>query len=102
MQYRLISLLPLQLARLLRLVHSIDAVQLQVTTAPQWVLLANGRGFTRILRDEPLNSPGLLRPASGSLPRPMHFPSRTVAVTYAQSLGLVPRNSRWTISKREA
>jgi len=97
MEHGLISLLPLQIARLLWLVRSIEPAQIEATAPPQWVLLVRGRGFTRILRDEPLASPNLIRPSSWNLPRPMRFPSRTVATTYGQSIGLLPRRATWPV-----
>ena len=62
-----------------------------------WVLLVRGRGFTRILRDEPLVSPSLLRTADPHLPRPMCFPSSRGAVGYAQSVGLIPHQASWRV-----
>ncbi len=97
MQHGLISLLPLQIARLLGLVRSIEPAQIEASPPAQWVLLVRGRGFTRILRDEPLASPNLMRPAGWNLPRPMCFPSRTVAMTYGQSIGLLPRRATWPV-----
>lgn len=99
MQYGLISLLPLQIARLLLLVRSIEAAQLEEDKPPQWVILVKGRGFTRILRDEPLASPTLLRPVSWNTKRPMRFSSRSLAVSYGQSLGLMPQRSSWAIKQ---
>jgi len=52
MKYGLISLLPVQVARLFRLVHSVEPVLLDESPRKSWVLLVRGRGFTRILRDE--------------------------------------------------
>lgn len=97
MRYGLISLLPLQIARTLGLVRAIEPARLEESRTPCWVLLVRGRGFTRILRDEPLASPNLIRPSSWNLPRPIRFPSQQVAVTYAQSMGLLPRRTRWSI-----
>lgn len=97
MQHGLISLLPLQVARLLGLVRSIEPAQIEARATTQWVLLVRGRGFTRILRDEPLASPNLMRPSSWNLPRPMRFPSRIVAMTYGQSIGLLPRRAKWPV-----
>lgn len=97
MKYGLISLLPLQLARLLWLVRSIEPAELANATSRRWVLLIKGRGFTRILRDEPLASPHLLRPSNWSAPRPMCFDSRHLAEAYGQHLGLLPRRKTWTI-----
>ena len=102
MHYGLISLLPLQIARLLLLVRSIEAAQIEGDSPPQWVLLVRGRGFTRILRDEPLASPNLIRPANWNLPRPMRFSSKSVAVNYGQCIGLLPRRSSWAIKQTGA
>lgn len=52
MKYGLISLLPVQVARLFRLVHNVEPVLLDEQPRKSWVLLIRGRGFTRILRDE--------------------------------------------------
>lgn len=101
MPYRLISLLPLQIARILGLVRAIEPAQLEGERAPSWVLLVRGRGFTRILRDEPLASPNLIRPSSWSLPRPIRFPSQQLAATYAQSVGLLPRRTTWSIKESD-
>src|SRR5690606_24215690 len=49
MKYGLISLLPLQAARILGLMRTVEAVRLDEDSRPAWVLLARGRGFTRIL-----------------------------------------------------
>jgi len=97
MQYGLISLFPVQLARMLGLVRNVSPVQLAVGRQPSWALLVNGRGFTRILRNEPLVAPGLIRPSGWRLPRPERFPSREAATTYAQSIGLMPRRTVWPV-----
>lgn len=97
MKYGLISLLPLQLARLPGLVRSIEPAELATVTSRPWVLLIKGRGFTRILRDEPLASPHLLRPSNWNAPRPMCFGSRHFAEAYGQHIGLLPRRKTWTI-----
>ena len=99
MHYRLISLMPLQLARALGLVRAIEPTLLEDGRVRSWVLVVRGRGFTRILRDEPLASPNLIRPSSWNLPRPARFPSLQVAVTFAQSMGLLPPRAIWTIKK---
>ena len=69
MKYGLISLLPLQIARLLELVRTVEAVRLDGEPRPQWALLIRGRGFTPLLRDEPLMSPYLLRTHDPTVPR---------------------------------
>ena len=97
MKYGLISLLPLQLARLFRLVHSVEPVLLDESPRKSWVLLVRGRGFTRILRDEPLASPHLLRPSNWNAPRPMCFDSRSLAEAYGQHVGLLPRRKHWPV-----
>ena len=102
MKYGLISLLPLQLARLLWLVRSIEPAELANTTSRRWVLLIKGRGFTRILRDEPLASPHLLRPSNWNAPRPMCFDSRSLAEAYGQHVGLLPRRKHWPVSSKPA
>lgn len=97
MNYGLISLLPLQLARLCGLVRSIETAELADAPARRWVLLIRGRGFTRILRDEPLASPSLLRPASWNAPRPMLFHRRADAEAYGRHLGLLPQRTTWSV-----
>jgi hypothetical protein len=99
MQYGLISLMPLQFARALGLVRSIEPAMLEGGKVRSWVLVARGRGFTRLLRDEPLASPNLIRPSSWNLPRPARFPSQQVAVTFAQSMGLLPPRAMWPIKE---
>lgn len=91
MRYGLISLFPLQIARLFRLVRVIEPVQVFNGRASSWVLVVRGRGFTRVLRDEPLPAPNLIRPDGWNAPRPLWFPSEQAAVTYARSLGLLPQ-----------
>lgn len=99
MQYELISLLPLQLARVLCLVRTIEPASLEEGRAASWVLVVRGRDFTRILRDEPLAAPNMIRPTGWNLPRPMCFPSQQLAVSYAQSLGLLPRRTAWSLKE---
>ena len=99
MKYGLISLLPLQLARLFRLVHSVEPVLLDESPRKSWVLLVRGRGFTRILRDEPLMSPSLLLTIDPTVPRPMRFLARGAAVGYAQSVGLMARQTSWRVKE---
>lgn len=97
MKYGLISLLHLQLLRVLGLVRSIEPAELASTTSRRWVLLVKSRGFTRILRDEPLASPHLLRPSNWNAPRPMCFDSRHMTEAYGQHIGLLPRRKRWPV-----
>lgn len=96
MRYGLISLLPLQLARWSGLVRSIEAVQLQAERS-EWVLFIRGRGFNRILRDEPLVASNLIRPAGWDAPRPMVFRRRDEAEAYGRHVGLMPRQRRWAV-----
>lgn len=62
MRYRMISLFPLQMARLFGLVRAIEPAQVFDGRTSSWVLIVRGRGFTRVLRDEPLPAPNLIRP----------------------------------------
>lgn len=95
--YRLISILSVQVARLLRLVYVIEPALLAETKKKTWILVIRGRGFTRILRDEQILSPHLLRPIDPYLPRPMQFPSRKAAQSYARRVGLAPKNTAWCV-----
>lgn len=97
MEYGLISLLALQVARLFRLVHSVEAVPLDGPARKSWVLLVRGRGFTRILRDEQVRSPYLLYPVDPRLPRPLRFSSKRGAQTHARSVGLMPAQALWRL-----
>jgi len=99
MKYGLISPFPVQVARLLGLVRTVEAVRLDEGTRPAWVLLVRGRGFTRILRDEPLMSPSLLLTIDPTVPRPMRFLARGAAVGYAQSVGLMARQTSWRVKE---
>lgn len=91
MPYKLISLLPLQIARLLHLVRAIEPAPLN--DGKHWGLLVKGRGFTRFLQEDLLVGPGLTRPASYYLPRPREFSSEASALLAAQHLRLIPRRS---------
>lgn len=97
MHYKLISLLPLQLARVVCMVRVIETVELDDRSQPGWALLVRGRGFTRILRDEPIPLPGVIRPIAWNKPRPMRFQSQAVARNYGESMGLLPRQKRWPV-----
>lgn len=96
MQYKLISLLPLQLARIVRLVRAIEPAQL-AEDPEYWVLIVHGRGFTRLLRDEPLAAPNLLRPMGWNAPKPFTFRRRADAEAYCRHVGLLPQRTRWAI-----
>lgn len=97
MQYKLISLLPLQLARIAGLVRAIEIVELDDRSQHSWALLARGRGFTRILRDDPLPLSGVMRPIGWDKPRPMRFHSQGVARNYGESMGLLPCQKKWPV-----
>lgn len=96
MQVRLIGLPLLQLARLIGFVRSIEPVEL--AGRREWGLLIRGRGFTRLVEQELLYAPGLLRPATWSTPKPATFHSKKAAVRYGERLGLLPRQSAWRVS----
>lgn len=98
MKYGLISLFPAQLARLFGLVRFVEAVQLEGESRPEWALLIRGRGFTRILREQPLLSPHLLRTVDPIVPRPMRFLVRRAAVGYARDVGLMKRQTFWSVT----
>lgn len=99
MQARLISLPLVQLSRLLGLVRRIEPVELD--NSREWGLLIRGRGFTRLLEQELLHAPNLIRPVGWSTPRPITFRSREAAVTYARHIGLLPRQKAWSVSATE-
>lgn len=99
MEARLITLPCVQLARLVGLVRRIEPVELQ--HSKEWGLLIRGRGFTRLLEQELLHAPNLIRPVGWSTPRPMAFRGKQAAVTYAQHLGLLPRQKAWSVSATE-
>lgn len=97
MAYGLISLLPIQVAHLFRLVHGVEPVLLDEPPRKSWALLVRGRGFTRLLRDEQVMSPHLLQPIDPRLPRPMRFPTRRGAEAHARSVGLMRTQATWRI-----
>lgn len=96
-KYRLISMLPLQILRLLGLVRAVEPIQLQGARAKEWALIIRGRGFTRLLRDEDV-MPSQLGGIGWMLPRPMRFPAHSTALRYAQGMGLVPAQTHWPIN----
>ena len=98
MQYRLISMFPLQMIRLLGLVRGVEPAQLRGARANEWVLVIRGRGFTRLLRDEDV-MPCQFGGASWMLPQPMRFLTRSAALRYAQGMGLVTPQTRWSINE---
>ena len=95
MQVKLLDLTCAQLARLLGLVRAVEPVALE--GEKDWALLIRGRGFTRLLKQDVLVAPNLMRPASWALPRPKSFSGRRAAVAYAQSVGLLPLQRTWAI-----
>ena len=99
MEARLISLSLVQLARLSGLVRRIEPVELE--DSREWGLLIRGCGFTRLLEEEVLHAPNLIRPVGWSTPRPITFRSRKAAMTYAQHIGLLPRKKTWSVSANE-
>lgn len=96
MEARLISLPLVQLARLLGLVRRVEPVELK--DSREWGLLIRGQGFTRLLEQELLHAPNLIRPVGWSTPRPITFRGREAAVTYARHIGLLPRQKAWSVS----
>ncbi len=95
MEVKLLDLTCVQLARLLGLVKAVEPVALE--GEKDWALLIRGRGFTRLLKQDVLFAPNLMRPASWALPRPKSFPGRRAAVAYARSVGLLPAQRTWAI-----
>lgn len=89
MQYRLISMLPLQFMRLLGLVRAVEPV-----------LIIRGRGFSRLLRNEEV-MPSQFGGVDWMLPRPMRFLARSAALRYAQGMGLVPAQAHWPIHEAD-
>ena len=99
MEARLISLSLVQLARLSGLVRRIEPVELE--DSREWGLLIRGCGFTRLLEQELLHAPNLIRPVGWSTPRPLTFRGKQAAVIHAQHLGLLPRQKAWSVSVTE-
>ncbi len=95
MEVKLLDLTCAQLARLLGLVKAVEPVALE--GEKDWALLIRGRGFTRLLKQDVLVAPNLMRPASWALPMPKSFPGKRAAVAYAQSVGLLPVQRTWAI-----
>lgn len=99
MEARLISLALAQLARQLGMVRRVEPVELK--DSGEWGLLIRGRGFTRLLEQELLHAPNLIRPVGWSTPRPITFRGREAAETYARHIGLLPRQKAWSVSATE-
>ncbi len=90
MTYKLMSLATIQIARLLGLVRGIEVLKLEGTERPSWGVLIRGRGFERVLQDDILIAPTLIRPLSAYTPRPRAFFSAGHAKQFIQSMGLTP------------
>lgn len=88
MPYKLMSLPTIQLARLLGLVRRVEAVRLEPADRPSWAVLVDGRGFTRLLRDDVLIAPTLIRPLSAYRPHPRVFFSLGSARQFIADTGL--------------
>lgn len=87
METKLIDLTMMQLARLCLLVKGARAVELN-DRHHRWGLLIEGRGFRRLLQDELLVGPGLIRMKGWNKPRPKAFGSKTIAENYMRYVGL--------------
>ena len=96
MKVKLISVPVAQLARLLGLVRAVEPAKLE--HCGKWALLVRGRGFTRLLEQEILYAPNLIRPAGWSTPRPMTFFGKKAAVAYGRHLGLLPKQKTWSVT----
>lgn len=96
MNCRLIDLSTARLARFFLLVQQVRPVELEGTRSA-WAILVEGRGFKRIIREEILATPGLIRALGWNLPKPKTFPSRVVAENYLRHVGLWPAQKSWRI-----
>jgi len=99
--YKLISLTTIQIARLVGLVRGIEVVKLEGAERPSWGVLIHGRGFERLLQDDILIAPTLIRPLSAYSPRPRAFFSAGHAKQFIQSMGLTPVGWIKTIGNRQ-
>lgn len=90
MTYKPMSLATVQIARLLGLVRGIEVVKLEHAERPSWGVLIRGRGFDRLLQDDILIAPTLIRPLSAYTPRPRAFFNAEHAKRFVQSMGLTP------------
>lgn len=95
MEARLMNLTCVQLARLFGLVRVVEPVELD--GKGKWALLIRGRGFARLLEQDVLNAPNLIRGQGWSAPRPRTFRSRHAAVVGARDVGLLPRQKVWLV-----
>lgn len=100
MTYKLMSLATIQIARLLGLVRGFDVVKLEGAERPSWGVLIRGRGFERLLLDDILIAPTLIRPLSAYTPRPRAFFSAGHAKQFIQSMGLTHVSWAKTLGRR--
>lgn len=98
--YKLMSLATIQIARLLGLVRGIEVLKLDGTERPSWGVLIRGRGFERVLQDDILIAPTLIRPLSAYTPRPRAFFSAGHAKKFIRSMGLTPVGWARTLGSR--
>lgn len=90
MTYKLMSQVNVQIARLLGLVGGMEAVKLDHAKRPAWGVLVRGRGFDRLIQDDILIAPTLIRPLSAYTPRPRVFHSEGQAKRFIEGMGLTP------------
>lgn len=100
MTYKLMTLPTIQIARLLGLVRGIEVVKLEGAERPSWGVLIRGRGFERLLQDDILIAPTLIRPLSAYTPRPRAFFSASHAKRFIRSVGLMPLGWLRTLGNR--
>lgn len=98
MPYKLMCLPTIQIARLVGLVLRIEVVKLEGAERPSWGVLIRGRGFDRLLQDDILIAPTLIRPLSAYTPRPRAFFSAEHAKRFVRSMGLAPPH--WVATPR--
>lgn len=88
MTHKLMSLATLQIARLVGLVRGVEVVRLPGSGRPSWGVLIHGRGFSRLLQDDILIAPTLIRPMSAFVPRPRAFFTAAQAEQFIARAGL--------------
>lgn len=98
MEYKLMDLTLVQLARLCLLVKKCEAVEL-AQGRERWAVLIQGRGFTRLVKDDviPLRS---VYSASTLNHQPKTFPDRQTAENWMRYMGMRPRKTRWALADR--
>ena len=89
METKLIDLTMTQLARLCLLVKGARAIELN-DRHRSWGVLIEGRGFRRMLQEELLVGPGVIRMKGWNTPRPKTFGSKAIAENYMRYVGLRP------------